>query len=145
VRASALFDKGFVAVSTVNLETRVPDVYAVGDVTRLPAGENFVPKAGAFAEDAARTVVSDIALKEGRAAERLKFRAQGACLLRDRRRAGRQDRRRLLRRREAEDVRRGTVGGAAPRQGGFRGIAPRPLVQELTSLAKPATRRASRG
>jgi len=79
VRASALFDKGFVAVSTVNLETRVPDVYAVGDVTRLPAGENFVPKAGAFAEDAARTVVSDIALKEGRAAERLKFRAQGAC------------------------------------------------------------------
>ena len=72
-------DKGFLSVSTDNLETDVRDVYAVGDVTRVPVGENLVPKAGAFAEDAAKTVVSDILLTEGRVAERLKFRAQGAC------------------------------------------------------------------
>jgi sulfide:quinone oxidoreductase len=71
--------EGFLAVSSESLETRVRDVYAVGDVTRLPAGDGLVPKAGAFAEDAARTVVSDILRKEGRVAERLKFRAQGAC------------------------------------------------------------------
>jgi sulfide:quinone oxidoreductase len=38
-----------------------------------------VPKAGAFAEDAARTVVSDILLKEGLTSERVKFEARGAC------------------------------------------------------------------
>jgi sulfide:quinone oxidoreductase len=79
VRASGLADQGFVAVSAASLETKVPNVYAVGDVTRIPVGEAAVPKAGAFAEDAARTVVSDILVKEGRAAETVKFRAQGTC------------------------------------------------------------------
>jgi sulfide:quinone oxidoreductase len=79
IRTSKLTDKGFVQPSPVNLETAVPNVYAIGDVTKIPVGENAVPKAGAFAEDAARTVVSDILRKAGRGGELLKFKAQGAC------------------------------------------------------------------
>lgn len=79
VRSSKLGDKGFIQPSPNNLETSVPNVYAVGDVTKIPVGESAVPKAGAFAEDAARTVVSDILMKEGLADSLLKFRARGAC------------------------------------------------------------------
>lgn len=79
VRASKLVDKGYITPSPVNLETSVPNVYAVGDVTKIPVGENAVPKAGAFAEDAARTVVSDILVKEGKLDALVKFRAKGAC------------------------------------------------------------------
>jgi hypothetical protein len=39
-----------------------------------------VPRTGAFAEDAARTVVSDILVKEGLAATAVKFLARGTCL-----------------------------------------------------------------
>lgn len=79
VRASPLGAKGFVPVSPANLETAIPGVYAVGDVSKVPAGDMAVPKAGAFAEDAARTVVSDILVREGLAAERVAFKARGAC------------------------------------------------------------------
>jgi len=78
VRESKL-GKGYIQPSLDNLETAIPNVYAIGDVTKLPAGENAVPKAGAFAEDAARTVVSDILVKEGLASERVGFEARGAC------------------------------------------------------------------
>jgi sulfide:quinone oxidoreductase len=79
VRASGLAEKGFITPNPSTLETHVPGVYAVGDVTKIPVGEQAVPKAGAFAEDAARTVVSDILVKEGKLAELVKFRAKGAC------------------------------------------------------------------
>jgi len=79
VRNSKLVDKGYIQPSTINLETKFPGVYAVGDVTKLPVGENAVPKAGAFAEDAARTVVSDILVKEGLRDSLEKFEAKGAC------------------------------------------------------------------
>lgn len=79
VRASALGASGYVQPSVTNLETAIPGVYAIGDVTRIPAGEQVVPKAGAFAEDAARTVVADILVKEGLADERVRFEAKGAC------------------------------------------------------------------
>jgi len=79
VRASKLVDKGFIQPKPENLETNVPNVYAIGDVSKIPVGDNAVPKAGAFAEDAAKTVVSDILVKEGLASSRVKFRAQGAC------------------------------------------------------------------
>jgi len=71
--------RGFVPVSTANLETQIPGVYAIGDVAKIPVGDIAVPKAGAFAEDAARTVVSDILLKEGLTESLTKFRAQGSC------------------------------------------------------------------
>lgn len=79
VRASKLGAAGYIQPSVKNLETAIPNVYAVGDVTKLPAGDAAVPKAGAFAEDAARTVVSDILTKEGLAKGLVKFEARGAC------------------------------------------------------------------
>jgi sulfide:quinone oxidoreductase len=49
---------GWVAVDNRNLATRYPDVYALGDCADAP-----VPRAGVFAETAARAVADDIAAK----------------------------------------------------------------------------------
>ncbi|MEX2591712.1 MAG: FAD-dependent oxidoreductase [Anditalea sp.] len=72
-------DQGFVLASKENLATRFEGVYAIGDVAKVPVGEAAVPKAGVFAEDAARTVVADILLKEGVDVSPQKFNATGAC------------------------------------------------------------------
>ncbi|HEV7937793.1 MAG TPA: FAD-dependent oxidoreductase [Solirubrobacteraceae bacterium] len=55
VIASGMTEDGFIPVSSKTLETRFPGVYAVGDVTT--AG---VPKAGVFAEGAARVVAASV-------------------------------------------------------------------------------------
>ncbi|MGI8571475.1 MAG: NAD(P)/FAD-dependent oxidoreductase [Solirubrobacteraceae bacterium] len=55
VIASGMTAEGYVPVSSATLETRYPDVYAVGDVAT--AG---VPKAGTFAEGAARVVAQSL-------------------------------------------------------------------------------------
>lgn len=58
VRASGLTEggaDGWVAVDKTNLRTRFPGVYAVGDIADAP-----VPRAGVFAETAARVVAKDI-------------------------------------------------------------------------------------
>ncbi len=55
VIASGLTENGYVPVSSRTLETRFPGVYAVGDVAT--AG---VPKAGVFAEGAARVVARSL-------------------------------------------------------------------------------------
>ena len=81
IKSSKLGQMGFIEVSPKNLETAVPNVYAVGDVSNVPVGDKIVPKAGAFAEDAARTVVSDILRKEGLTEALVKFNAAGACSL----------------------------------------------------------------
>ena len=62
VIASGMTEDGYVPVNSQTLETRFPGVYAVGDVTT--AG---VPKAGVFAEGAAR-VVAGLADRDHRAA-----------------------------------------------------------------------------
>jgi sulfide:quinone oxidoreductase len=49
---------GWVPVDQQNLRTRYPGVYALGDVC---TGPRRVPKAGIFAESAARVVADDIA------------------------------------------------------------------------------------
>jgi sulfide:quinone oxidoreductase len=49
---------GWVAVDPGNLATRFPDVYALGDCADPP-----VPRAGVFAETAARAVADDIAAR----------------------------------------------------------------------------------
>lgn len=56
---------GFIEVDPVNLRTKVPDVFAVGDVTHVPAGQGAVAKAGAMAEAAAKTVVANILHEDG--------------------------------------------------------------------------------
>ncbi len=58
LRACGLAPKGWVPVDQTNLRTEHPGVYAIGDVC---TGARTVPKAGIFAEDAARAVAEDIA------------------------------------------------------------------------------------
>jgi sulfide:quinone oxidoreductase len=58
VEASGLAVNGWIPVDRANLATRFPGVYAVGDVTSAP-----VPKAGIFAESAARAVADDIMVR----------------------------------------------------------------------------------
>lgn len=55
VLESGLAVDGYIPVSAATLETRAPSVYAVGDVTTVG-----VPKAGVFAERAARVVAASI-------------------------------------------------------------------------------------
>ena len=55
VIASGMTEDGYVPVSSQTLETRFPGVYAVGDVATIG-----VPKAGVFAEGAARVVAASI-------------------------------------------------------------------------------------
>lgn len=52
---SGLTEDGWIPVSPENLQTRFPGVYAVGDVTRVG-----VPKAGVFAEGAAKVAAASI-------------------------------------------------------------------------------------
>jgi len=55
VQASGLAVDGWIPVDKAHLTTRFPGVYAVGDVTSAP-----VPKAGVFAESAARAVAEHL-------------------------------------------------------------------------------------
>jgi sulfide:quinone oxidoreductase len=56
--AAGLTVNGWVPVDQTNLRTQYPGVYAIGDVC---TGPRTVPKAGIFAESAARVVAEDIA------------------------------------------------------------------------------------
>ena len=55
VVASGMTEDGYVPVSSSTLETRYPGVYAIGDVATVG-----VPKAGVFAEGAARVVAASL-------------------------------------------------------------------------------------
>jgi sulfide:quinone oxidoreductase len=55
VNASGMTVDGYVPVSSSTLETRYPGVYAIGDVATVG-----VPKAGVFAEGAARVVAASL-------------------------------------------------------------------------------------
>jgi sulfide:quinone oxidoreductase len=55
VIASGMTEDGYVPVSPQTLETRFPGVYAIGDVATIG-----VPKAGVFAEGAARVVATSL-------------------------------------------------------------------------------------
>lgn len=73
---SGLTQDGFIPVDPATLRTEVPGVYAVGDVTT--AG---VPKAGVFAEGAARVVAHELIneLRGGEPAER--HLGRGSCYI----------------------------------------------------------------
>jgi sulfide:quinone oxidoreductase len=58
VLASGLAENGWVPINVRTLETRFPDVYAIGD-----GAATGMPKAGSFAESAARSVASAILAK----------------------------------------------------------------------------------
>ena len=55
VIASGMTEDGYIPVDSATLQTRYPSVYAVGDVTTVG-----VPKAGVFAEGAARVVAASL-------------------------------------------------------------------------------------
>ena len=94
---SGMTEDGYVPVSSQTLETRFPGVYAVGDVATVG-----VPKAGVFAEGAARVVAASLiaSLRGGESAQRL--RRPGVVLHRVRCGADRPRGRRLPLRSEAD-------------------------------------------
>jgi sulfide:quinone oxidoreductase len=76
VERSGLAVDGWVPVDTANLATRFPGVYALGDV----ASANC-PKAGVFAETAARVVADDIAARLCGSARPPAFQGDGTCYI----------------------------------------------------------------
>jgi sulfide:quinone oxidoreductase len=81
VRESPLGKGGWIKVDHQNLATEFENVYAVGDVTQIPVGDKAVPKAGAFAEAAARVVAADIIYKITGQDRPMPFEATGVCFL----------------------------------------------------------------
>jgi len=79
VAQSGLTDKGndgWVAVDAKTLQTPFPNVYAIGDCADAP-----VPRAGVFAESAARTAAAHIIAKLTGAGEVPAYDGSGACYL----------------------------------------------------------------
>jgi sulfide:quinone oxidoreductase len=74
VAASGLTDKGWIPVDPKNLKTRFPGVYAVGDVTSVGT-----PKAGVFAEGAARVAAASILAEQGRGEQPSAYNGAGSC------------------------------------------------------------------
>jgi len=79
VLESALGDQEWIRVDPATMQTRFERVWAMGDVVQIPIGDFAVPKAGAFAEDAAATVAADILRTIQGKGEVDPFQAQGAC------------------------------------------------------------------
>ncbi len=67
---------GWVAVDPRNLATRFPNVYALGDCADAP-----VPRAGVFAETAARAVADDIAAKIHGSGPIYPYDGKGSCYI----------------------------------------------------------------
>jgi sulfide:quinone oxidoreductase len=76
VIASGMTENGYIPVDSSTLATSFPGVYAVGDVAAIG-----VPKAGVFAEGAARALAESL-IAEIRAAEVTDgYRGQGSCYI----------------------------------------------------------------
>lgn len=76
VEASGLAVNGWIPVDKANLSTRFPGVYAVGDVTSAP-----VPKAGIFAESAARAVAEHLIVKLRNEGAATPYDGAGSCFV----------------------------------------------------------------
>jgi sulfide:quinone oxidoreductase len=81
VADSGLVQDGWIAVNASNLETRFKNVYAIGDVTKIPVGAAALPKAGAFADRAAQAVADEIAYRIKGIGSPGKFDGSGTCYL----------------------------------------------------------------
>jgi sulfide:quinone oxidoreductase len=75
VLESGMAENGWVPIDLRTLETRFPDVYAIGD-----GAATGLPKAGSFAESAARAVASAILAKLG-VGEASPNTGTGSCLV----------------------------------------------------------------
>jgi sulfide:quinone oxidoreductase len=76
VLASGLAEDGYVPVDSRTLRTRFPDVYAVGDVATVG-----VPKAGVFAEGAAKVVAAEILAGIRSEADPEGYAGRGSCYI----------------------------------------------------------------
>jgi sulfide:quinone oxidoreductase len=76
VIASGMTEEGYVPVRSETLETRFPSVYAVGDVATVG-----VPKAGVFAEGAARIVARSLIARLHRGDEPGAYEGRGSCYI----------------------------------------------------------------
>jgi sulfide:quinone oxidoreductase len=74
IAASGLAEDGWVPVNPRTLETRFAGVYAIGDVANTGA-----PKAGTFAEGAARAVATSLSIALGRGGEPEPYAGAGTC------------------------------------------------------------------
>ena len=81
IRDSPLGQKGWIRVNPDTLATGYKNVYAVGDVTAIPVGDLAVPKAGAFAEAAAKVVVNNLLHELTGLGQPARFEAIGTCFL----------------------------------------------------------------
>jgi sulfide:quinone oxidoreductase len=74
VEASGMTHGGWIPVDPANLKTSFPGVYAIGDVTSVGT-----PKAGTFAEGAARVVASSLIAEFSGQEEPGAYTGQGSC------------------------------------------------------------------
>jgi sulfide:quinone oxidoreductase len=76
VLESGMAEDGYVPVDSRSLETRFPNVYAVGDVATVG-----VPKAGVFSEGAARVVAASIVARARRDDASAEYAGRGSCYI----------------------------------------------------------------
>lgn len=76
VAASGMTEDGWIPVDPKNLETRFPGVYAVGDVTSVGT-----PKAGVFAEGAARVVAESLIAQHRGGQHPSAYAGAGSCFV----------------------------------------------------------------
>ena len=76
VEASGLTIDGWIPVDKANLATRFADVYAIGDVSSAP-----VPKAGIFAESAARAVAEHLIVRLRNEGSAKPYDGAGSCFI----------------------------------------------------------------
>lgn len=74
VAASGMTVDGWIPVDTKTLKTKYPNVYAIGDVNSVGT-----PKAGVFAEGAARTVAAEIIAEARNSEAPAAYRGVGTC------------------------------------------------------------------
>jgi hypothetical protein len=74
---SSMTEDGWIPVNPRTLATKYPNVYAVGDC----ANNTGAPKAGVFAEGAARAVASDLIAKLRNSGKATQYNGNGACYI----------------------------------------------------------------
>ena len=74
VETSGMIEDGWIPVNPRNLKTRFPSVYAIGDVTSVGT-----PKAGVFAEGAARVAAASVIAELQGSDEPAAYTGEGAC------------------------------------------------------------------
>jgi sulfide:quinone oxidoreductase len=77
VTSSGMTENGWIPVDPANLKTRFPGVYAIGDVTAV----GTTPKAGVFAEGAARTAAASIIADLDDSEKPAGYKGAGSCYI----------------------------------------------------------------